>query len=76
MANGGPVQEGAKVAGGIVDALRSQPLMLTLIVAVGIFMYLVYSGIGAQRAQTHEILKILLERCGPQRTMNAPVIPL
>ena len=65
-----------KVASGVVDALRTQPLTLGLIVVTAIFMYIVWSGVSEQRTQTHEILKILLERCGPQRTAEAPVVPL
>ena len=64
--------------GKVVEGLKAQPLTLALIVITAVFMYLVYSGVAAQRAQTHEILKVLLDKCGPgaQRTADAVLFPL
>jgi len=72
MADTGPT----KVASSVVDALKTQPLTLGLIVITAVFMYVVWSGVSSQRDQTHEILKILLERCGPQRTVDTVAVPL
>jgi hypothetical protein len=66
------VEEGAKVAGGVVDALRSQPVALALIVITAVFMYFVWNGVRAQREQTHEILKVLLDRCASPPSIQVP----
>jgi hypothetical protein len=47
-----------------------------LCVVTAVFMYFVASAVKEQRASTHEIVKILLDKCGPQRTADAVIIPL
>lgn len=58
------------ITSNVVDALRSQPMSLALIVIVILFAYFSWQGISVQRQQTHEIVKILLERCGPTRSRH------
>jgi hypothetical protein len=71
-----PVQEGGKVASGIVEALRTQPLTLALIVVTAVFMYFVASAVREQRASSHEIIKLLLDKCGPSKTSAAIALPI
>lgn len=66
--NPGPSEEVGKVATAIVDSLRSQPLMLTIILFNIFFLVVIYFGVTNQRAQTHEIMKLLLEKCVMQHT--------
>jgi len=42
MMTPGPVEEGAKVASGFVDALRSQPVMLGMVVVIGFLIGLLF----------------------------------
>jgi hypothetical protein len=65
-----------ETSGKVVEALKTQPLTLALIVIVAVFMWFVYSGVREQRSATHEIIKILLDKCGPQRTAETLVPPL
>jgi hypothetical protein len=52
-----------RVAGNVVDALRTQPFTLALIVITAVFMWFVYSGVSANRRDIHEVMKVLVERC-------------
>lgn len=68
--NPGVTEEGAKVATGVVDALRSQPLSLALIILnclfliVGYFIFAKSSDIGsAERARADALLAELARNC-------------
>lgn len=55
----GAIEEGAKAAGGVVDALKSQPLTLALVIMnvtlLG-FLYFYHSGINEERKREQELL--------------------
>ena len=56
-------EQGAKVASGVVDAMKNQPMVLALlIVNIIVFAVITYS-VRDQRHDTQEIIKVLLERC-------------
>jgi hypothetical protein len=64
------MQEGAKVVGGTVDALRSQPLALALVIinvlfllAGGLFVYYIGSAIRTERIESSALLKQAIENC-------------
>jgi len=63
--NPGPTNGGglSKAASGVVDALKTSPLELGLIVLTLIFFYFVYSGVQANRKDIHEIMKVMVEKC-------------
>jgi hypothetical protein len=52
-----------RVATSVVDALRTQPFTLALIVITAVFMWFVYAGVQANRKDIHEVMKVLVERC-------------
>ena len=49
----GPVEEGAKVAGGVVDALKTQPIMLGLVVIIAALIGLLFF-VGWKTAETRQ----------------------
>ena len=66
------LEAGAKVASTTVEALRSQPLALALIVvnvlfliAAGLFVTYIGGAIRAERVDNTAMLKAVIERCGP-----------
>lgn len=68
--NPGPVEEGGKVASGVVDALKTQPLSLALIVLnvifllVGYFMIIKIADLAAaERARQDVLLADLARNC-------------
>jgi hypothetical protein len=78
----GPVEEGAKVASGVVDALRSEPISLALIV-----MNIIFVGgiawwaheINIRTTHQYEVKDILIEKLIDQcrqgkATFNAPIL--
>ena len=54
------IQEGGKVASGVVDAMKSQPLVLALIIFNVVFLVLIYLGLNNQRNQQHDLMKMML----------------
>ena len=57
----GPIEEGAKAATTIIDALKTQPLSLALVLMnLGLLGFLYYSGIVAHREREIE-MKLLYE---------------
>ena len=57
----GPAEEGAKAVNSIIDALKTQPLSLALVVMnIGLLGFLYYSGIVAHREREAE-MKMLYE---------------
>lgn len=62
--NPGAAEEGVKVAGGIVEALRTQPLLLVLILFnIGV-MTMIYFSIRETRSHEFELRKLNLEMLG------------
>jgi hypothetical protein len=55
-------EQGAKVATSVVDAMKSQPLMLAVIVLNVVIIGLVYLAITANRQQQHIIMEKLVEQ--------------
>jgi len=49
--------------GKIVESLRTNPLVLGLLVVVFVFMYFIYSSVQQNRKDIHEVLKTMVERC-------------
>lgn len=56
-------QEGAKVATSIIDALRSQPLVLAVIVLNVVIFGAIVFAVRDQRQHEHEVMKTILEKC-------------
>jgi hypothetical protein len=63
----GPSEELGRVATTIVESLKAQPLLLAVMLFNLIFLGVIYFGVTTQRAQSHEIMKLLLERCAGQK---------
>ena len=61
----GPIEEGGKLATGVIEALKNQPVMLVLILMNLIFLGAIYFGVQSQRSQTHELVKLLIDKCAP-----------
>lgn len=82
----GPVEEAGKVAGGIVDALKAQPAVLALSLAVlGLIGFLYYALAGAadyrdkmlhQQADFAKHVTDLLSRCVVPRSQTYITEPL
>jgi hypothetical protein len=74
----GPAEEAGKVASGVVDALKSQPILLALVMFNAAFIAMVYFAAMDNRQRTGEMVKHLLEnqekmqemlsRCAPGRS--------
>lgn len=67
------IQEASKVASTAVDALRTQPLALALIIinmlfliAGGLFVYYLGTTIRAERVERAEAFAMIIKTCGPQ----------
>jgi hypothetical protein len=58
----GPVEEGGKVASGIVEALKAQPVVLALVVFNMAFIAAVYISTNDARAKNNELMKIMIEQ--------------
>jgi hypothetical protein len=78
--NPGPVEEAGKVAGGVIEALKTQPLALALVIMncalLGLFFY-VTSTISKQREREvtmlyadHKEVRDLLARCVVPKESN------
>ena len=51
----GPIEEGARAAGGFIEAMKSQPLSLALVVMnLGLLGYLYYEGVQAHHERESE----------------------
>jgi hypothetical protein len=79
----GPVSNGVKVAGGIVDGLKSSPVLLALVVFNALFVAVVYFGSADNKARQAEMVAHLLKnqaqmqemlsRCtGPRSDVTVP----
>jgi hypothetical protein len=81
-------EQGAKIATGAIDALRSQPMLLGVLLLNIVIFVIIFYAVQGTRAQTHEILKVmidqnakaqeLLSRCvvPPRVNLPVPVRPL
>ena len=74
--NPGPVEEGAKVAGGIVDALRQQPLILALIVMNVLIFAAIFYAVQHQRGIESDLTKMRIQQTGEAQKMLASCIPV
>jgi hypothetical protein len=68
-------EQGAKVATGVVDALRSQPMVLALIVLNAIVLLAVFWSIKDTREKSHELTKINLEQLAKAQDLLAKCVP-
>jgi hypothetical protein len=59
--NPGVVEEVGKVATGIVEAMKNQPLMIAVLVLNAMIFYFVFTSISARREQDHKIMTTLLD---------------
>lgn len=56
-------EQGAKVATGVVDAMRGQPMLLAVIVLNVVIFAAVVWGVTEQRKDQQELTKMVLEHC-------------
>jgi hypothetical protein len=54
-------EQGGKVATGVIDALRSQPLILALVLFNCLVFVIIYMATRDQRAQQAEIIKVMIQ---------------
>jgi hypothetical protein len=81
-------EQGAKVATGAIDALRSQPLLLGVLLLNLLIFVIIFYAVQTNRAAQHEIAKLLIEqnakaadllsRCvvPPRVNLPVPAVPL
>lgn len=70
-------QEGAKVATSVVDALKSQPMVLAVIVLNIVIFGAIVFAVRDQRAHEHELTKIILTKClGDRADLEDDDVPL
>jgi hypothetical protein len=81
----GPVDEASKIAGNAIEALKSQPVTLALVIFNAVFIGAVYFGIRDQRQQQARLMEKMLEQaekaqamlfhCVPQSSQQQPPPP-
>lgn len=72
----GPSEEIGKVVVSIVDSLRSQPLILALILLNVMFITMVFFSVKDNREKYHEMLKVLMEQSSKaQEMLSRCVVP-
>ena len=59
--NPGPIEETGKVATGVIDALKSSPALLGIIVLNGLIFGMLYFVAKENRSRQHELTQLLLE---------------
>ena len=59
--NPGPVEEGGKIAIGVIDALKAQPAFLVLILFMALVLLLIYWANTSSNAQRNEMMKMMLD---------------
>ena len=59
--NPGPVEEGGKIAIGVIDALKTQPAFLVVILFMALVLMLIYWANTSSNAQRNELMKIMLD---------------
>lgn len=76
MNPGGIVEETGKVATGVVDAMKNQPMVLALIVFNAIIIMGIYFAVTDQRKHQQEIVKLLIANADKAQDLLAKcVIP-
>ena len=71
--NPGPIEETGKVATGVIDALKSQPMVLGMLVFNFVLLLVVYFGINNMREHQAKVLERIFEHtdrlynCGKQQ---------
>jgi hypothetical protein len=61
--NPGGVEEVGKVATGVIDALKNQPMMIALIIFNLTIIIALFFGISSERKDTGDIMKTLIAQC-------------
>jgi hypothetical protein len=74
MNPGGIVEETGKVATGIVDAMKNQPMVLALIVLNAIIIAGIYFAVTDQRKHQQEIVKMLINTTDKAQDLLAKCI--
>lgn len=76
MMNPGPSEEAGKVAIGVIEALRSQPALLLLILINALFLGVIAWAVRENRSQQHEIMRALVEQSQKaQELLSRCVVP-
>jgi hypothetical protein len=73
--NPGPVQEGSKIAGNAIEALKSQPMTLAMVIFNCVFIGSVYFGIQNQRNQQAKLMEKMLEQSEKAQAMLFQCVP-
>lgn len=74
MNPGGIVEETGKVATGIVDAMKNQPMVLALIVLNAIIIFGIYFAVADQRKHQQEIFKLLIANADKAQELLAKCV--
>jgi hypothetical protein len=74
MNPGGIVEETGKVATGIVDAMKNQPMVLALIVLNAIIIAGIYFAVADQRRSQQEIFKLLIANADKAQELLAKCV--
>jgi hypothetical protein len=62
--------EGAAIATTVIESLRSQPMLLALVVMQVAIMIFIYFGVTERAKREHLMNKFILERCLPAMTTD------
>ena len=74
--NPGLTEEGGKVISHTVDALKSQPVTLAMILMNVIFVAAIFWGVKGTREQMHEVMKSILEQnTQAQELLSKCIVP-
>lgn len=65
-------KEAAGVVTSIVDALRTQPMLIAILVLNALFVLVIQQGISGARKREHKLLVTVITRCLPQAMPAAP----
>ena len=69
-------EQGAKVATGVIDALRSQPMMLAVLLLNGLIFLVIFYAVQTNRTAQHEIMKVMLDQnAKSQELLSRCVVP-
>jgi len=67
----GVAEEGGKIAVSVIDSMKSQPMLLAMVIFNVIFVAAVFWGVKDHRAQTAELIKIMLAQSDKAQTLLA-----
>jgi len=74
--NPGAVEEGGKVATSLIDALKSQPATLAMIVLNIIFIGAVLWDVKGARSEAHQVMQTLLDQNkAAQELLSRCIVP-